>query len=382
MEKERIGIMTLQASHNCGSMLQAYALKRVLEERYICKAEIINFCSPQQERMYAIWNQGHFVGNLLKNIKMLPYYRRLKCQYNDYEYFAKEYLNVDDRRFSSEKELKNANLDYDLIIFGSDQIWNMDMVDYDTAFWGEWDLNIPKAAYAASMGEVTESTIVKNRDFLLKNISAFTKISVRDDKTQKYLDEISGVTFPIVADPTLLLEEKQWSQIAGEERLVKEKYIFYYSYAYNSSVNNEAVKRISNELQLPVYVINLQKWKKEKYSDYGFKMSRHSGPLIYLNLMKYAEYVLVESLHGMIFSSIFEKKFLVFDLNLMKDEPIDARINSLAKQLGVQSRVLNPQEITIDNLLETIDYAKVDSQINTMRCESLKTLDDIVNRGE
>ena len=38
----KIGILTLSASDNCGSLLQAYALQEVIKNRYDCKVEILN----------------------------------------------------------------------------------------------------------------------------------------------------------------------------------------------------------------------------------------------------------------------------------------------------------------------------------------------------
>ena len=43
MNKKKIGIITFHSSHNCGSMLQAYALQTVLEKRYGAEVEIIDF---------------------------------------------------------------------------------------------------------------------------------------------------------------------------------------------------------------------------------------------------------------------------------------------------------------------------------------------------
>lgn len=46
----KIGIITFHASHNCGSMLQAYALCKVLRDEYHQDAELIDFPTQGQDR--------------------------------------------------------------------------------------------------------------------------------------------------------------------------------------------------------------------------------------------------------------------------------------------------------------------------------------------
>ena len=48
----KIGIITLSASYNCGSLLQSFALKRILER--FGEVEIINFTSLASQKMYNI----------------------------------------------------------------------------------------------------------------------------------------------------------------------------------------------------------------------------------------------------------------------------------------------------------------------------------------
>ena len=53
---KRIGILTFHASHNYGSMLQAYAMQTYLKKRGI-EAENINLRTNIQKNMYAYpWN--------------------------------------------------------------------------------------------------------------------------------------------------------------------------------------------------------------------------------------------------------------------------------------------------------------------------------------
>lgn len=49
-----IGIITLSASDNCGSLLQAFALQNVLTHRFSYDVEIIDYRSRQAEELYSV----------------------------------------------------------------------------------------------------------------------------------------------------------------------------------------------------------------------------------------------------------------------------------------------------------------------------------------
>ena len=52
--KKKIGIITFHASHNCGSMLQAYALQTILEKKYDCDVELIDYINKGSRNLYGM----------------------------------------------------------------------------------------------------------------------------------------------------------------------------------------------------------------------------------------------------------------------------------------------------------------------------------------
>ena len=56
MNKKKIGIITFHSSHNCGSMLQAYALQTVLEKRYGAEVEVIDFSNKGSRNLYGLFD--------------------------------------------------------------------------------------------------------------------------------------------------------------------------------------------------------------------------------------------------------------------------------------------------------------------------------------
>ena len=88
----KIGMMTFHASHNCGSMLQAFALQHTLIEKFGYDAEIIDFSNNAQRNMYGLWNKKLRPGIIKRNLKLMPYYNLIQSEIQDYEEFKKKYF--------------------------------------------------------------------------------------------------------------------------------------------------------------------------------------------------------------------------------------------------------------------------------------------------
>ena len=253
MNNKRIGILTLSASDNCGSLLQAYALREFLKSRFIATVDIINFESVKSKLLY-----DNFPKNFWKRPKrtffMIKNYKSIKKQKKDYQSFRDLYLEIQLPKFSSQDELELFCGKYDILIAGSDQIWNINMFDYDDAFMFPWKTSSRKIAYAPSLGDT--SVINGEKSLIIKDwIMDFDYLSVREDTGKSTLEKLLHKDIEVVADPTLLLDKERWSQLAGK-RMINREYIFFYSWAYRDEQINNLVTKFANEKRLPVYVIN------------------------------------------------------------------------------------------------------------------------------
>ena len=115
----KIGIMTLSASDNCGSLLQSYALKTILEKLGDNEVEIINFTTEQSHSMYDIipkyvWKHPRTLFYHLKS------YRKLKSSANDYQTFRRNYLELNGQEIYP-KDLTNIKAKYDIVVAGRDR---------------------------------------------------------------------------------------------------------------------------------------------------------------------------------------------------------------------------------------------------------------------
>lgn len=371
----KIGVLTLQGSFNCGSMLQTYALQTILMENTNCMVEIIDFTNCIQRELYSIPKRELHIGirPLLYNIRRKRMIPSIKKQMSDYEYFKKNHFNLSKNVFLSSSELKEDLLQYDIYICGSDQIWNVNMDDFDWAYFLGWVKNGKKIAYAPSLGgyDLTQFNInllqVKNW------LNEFSFLSVREDTGKKYLEKIINQDVPIVLDPTLLLTKEKWEELV-DVPLIDEEYIFYYSYGYYSDDMNSIVARYAKEKRMNVYVINASKWITRSAKKYDFILAEEGGPMAFLNLVKNASITFVESYHGVIFSYIFEKNF--WYLNATDDE-MDSRVSYLLKQIHLEERVLSRKSIKNINIDSPIIYEKC--QIDKLKEESLRLLMEAIS---
>lgn len=368
--RKNIGIITLSASDNCGSLLQAYALQYVLEIELECKVDIINLQTKQAAEVYDII-PSQFYKHPKKTIFTLMHIRSILRQKRDYSHFRKQYLNMTEKIYRNVNDLKSIDNKYDVIITGSDQVWNIYMNDYDDAFFIPWKTKSRKIAYAVSLGATLDIDEIKGSQ-VRRWLKDFDRISVREETGKKTLCSLCDKEIDVLADPTLLLETQTWMNLAGK-RMIRNKYIFFYSWSYPDEEMNKLVQHFASEKGLVVYVINSSKWYKYRPQKFDFELYNTSGPITFLNLMLYAEFVFVQSFHGVVFSNLLKKRF--FFLNEHSDGTVDFRTANLLRLLHEEEQIVHfPTDIVRamqTNLTYTSDEYRA---LKTKSLEYLKSL--------
>lgn len=346
----KIGIITLSASFNCGSMLQSYALKKILGK--YGDVEVINFSSETSHQMYDII-PSTFVQRLKLKIRNKFIIEELENETEAYTKFQNDMLGIKGKEFFAE-DLHEIESKYDVVIVGSDQVWNVCMGDFDEAFFCDWTKS-KKIAYAPSLGghDIRESV---NSNRYIESIKKFDSISVREEVGKKCLDEILQKNITKVLDPTLVIDVEDWKSLIGKP-LVEGEYIFYYSWAYCYEELRQMVSERSKQTNLPVYVIDAHKWRNHSYSKDGFLLCHDAGPLAFLNLMLHARECYVESFHGMIFAYLFKKNFWILDTHENYEE-LDSRLKELVELVDAKNRLLTKFNFNRMNFNKEVEYSK------------------------
>ena len=111
----------------------------------------------------------------------------------------------------------------------------------------------------------------------------------------------------------------------------------------------------------------------ENFGDYA---PYDIGPIEFINLIKYAEYVCTDSFHGTVFSIINHKDFFTFSRYEKEvQESTNTRLVSLLKLLGLENR-MNNDEIMNATI---INYDDVDIKLLKLRENSLTYLKDAID---
>lgn len=353
---KKVGIVTFHHAHNYGAVLQCFALKVTLENLGYDVA-VINHINKKVENAYALW--PHFDYKRSIPIKFRSFvYRfllniRKQSRYKAFKKFIAEYLKVNLK--SGENWSK-----FDAIVWGSDQIWNQDIINDDSIFWGDTgSSNDVRITYAASMGRIDRTILLKQ----LNLIKAFDSIGVREVSLQNALAEI-GVDSHINLDPTLLLDRSQWEKYFSLKPTQPREYLLVYAMR-NRERTLEAATKIAQHLNLPIVELCADVSLQTFFSKYSTL-----SPIDFVSMIQKASFVVTDSFHGTVFSIIFNIPFFT----LRHAEGGNERAEHLTSILGLEDRMIPPSEIP--SKISTIDFNKVESKLQILRKESINYLHD------
>ena len=350
----KIAIITFHASDNCGSQLQTYALSKVIKEHFGVTPDVIDYSNRRQQEMYAVFRKMHGAKDLLRNLYRLLFLHLLKPYHKSFRDFISNHVHLTNDCYSLPEELKTLDGKYDVYIAGSDQVWNTRARDFDDSYFLDFVTKGRKVAYATSLGATNIIESSSDKIKYTKLLNDFSMLSVREKNAQLLLQTITDKPVELLLDPTLLLSKNDWDALAGEEPLIKGKYIFYYAFTYAENPNR-IVKKLSEKYNMPVYIVDAKAWALRRMFMDGFKLAPKFGPVAFLNLIKYSELVLTTSFHGTALSVAMGKKFWFIKTPMLN--PRDDRAISLLNQLGLLDRLQGGDYLLSHDVLMPLDKA-------------------------
>ena len=372
----KIGILTFHNSHNCGSMLQALALQKILEDKYSATIRIIDFSNEAQQNMYAPIPKPSNWKRLIKSLIWATNYTQMVKQYNAFENFSQKYFNLTENRFSDPSLIENVVEGYDALITGSDQVWNVKCIDADDAYFLNFTDCIKKYAYAVSFGANNPFEISKER--YTKYFKDFRLVSVREKNAQIWIEQATGVQVPVCLDPTMLLDKEEWENIVdiGINPVIKGDYIFYYCFGISEEIQR-FLKYISSKMHMPVYFMEAKEWTLKACWKNNIKLIKDYGPDVYMNAVKYSKIFITSSFHGTAFATIYRKDFWYIK-SKDSESSMDDRAVSFLTQLGLMDRYRTTSELKETNLFEKANYDSIDERIYELRGKSFDYLDNVI----
>ncbi|MEQ8155644.1 MAG: polysaccharide pyruvyl transferase family protein [Clostridiaceae bacterium] len=367
----KLGIMTFHAAYNYGANLQAYALLKTVNQ--FSDAQILNFRPESQfmrDKKFNIKQISKVY--LARKLYYLCNSKSIRKRNELFERFISEKLNAPLSDAVHEYELEEYSKNFDMILCGSDQIWGRSSKLYDRtmAYYINFPFHGKRASYAVSFGDNLDE-VRNEEEELLPLLKKFDSISLREADAQRYLNG-KGIEAKVNVDPTMLISQEEWSELAGSTPICDKPYVLYYTVnAREYSI--KMANKTSEILNLPVISLTIH----PKIVGKGFINKIEAGPIEFLNYLKFADFVVTNSFHGTIFSVIFEKPFVaVFDSKDGKLIREDRKANIL-EMLGLDSHMVKKEsDIDID-FYKNYDFKYAKMKLETLKNDSINYLKSI-----
>ena len=390
IENKKIAILTFFKSGNFGGELQAFALQKVLRENGY-NVEVLHQLRPNNKEFVQTGNfkpiynpsdsktkksriKGKIIANLTR-IYNVFFGKNSRIRKQRFEKFEKEHINLTSKIFYSFDDLYASNLDYDVFIVGSDQVWNYEYVfspePYFLTFAKEGALKI---SYAASIGHssLPEEVVPFYKEWL----AAFDSISLRESQGVDIVKSITDKEAITVLDPTLLIPKVNWLEYFNiDSSRQKDNYLLIYILVESPYVFAKA-REIASQLNLKIKRVVPRSWSRQNYSD--IENIYDAGPIEFIELFANASFVLTNSFHGTAFSVNFNIPFYSIP---KKTKKTNSRFINLLNLVGLQDRIVydGDNRNLLENLLD-IDFIGANHKLEIEKSKSLDFLYKSINK--
>lgn len=330
----RTGIVTFHCAYNFGSALQAWALRRVLEDMGHA-AQVVDYRGRDFDQYRLL--QTYSVKALVGSVALC---RRQRRRRDAFEAFIADELAPTARYGVADEGRMAAELpgQFDCFVCGSDQIWNLDCTcgpvgPYFLSFAGD----ARRVAYAASLSHTTfeeRNFGPEQREQIAGWLARFSAVSVREAVTAPIYQSLCPVPIQTCLDPTLLLDAGDYEGLVTETPDAAGTLL-----VYMLENNPELVAyagRLARELGLSVSYVSRRplRFGVPARNYYGV------GPREFLGLVRGAAAVVTNSFHATVFSLLFGEPFQTF-----ATERSGARMRELLAELGAGDHLVDGSEL-------------------------------------
>lgn len=364
MKKKKIGILSMHRVVNYGSFLQAYALKKIIEN--LCECEVFFVDIKKGVSLYP--KDSNKIIKLLRILKYLftgQFIKKLRIK--NYNFYLKNQFENEFFKLLGQIDGSDSSF-YDCVVIGSDEVFNCCQRSewgFTTQLYGD----IPNAkkiiSYAASFGRTEFSDLEK---FGLKisiadNLRKLSAISVRDENSYNIVKELINIDPEKNLDPVLIYGYQNEINSCKEFN-VNENFLLVYSYNGRISSTKEinTIKKFAIKNNLKIYTI---------FCTYSWadKCVLPETPFDVLKVFQKAAYVLSDTFHGTIFSIITHRKF-----GTLVRSSASNKINSLLNVLKLDNHIISDLNRFEEILVQNINYQDVEQILCKERVKTEKYL--------
>lgn len=303
----KIGILTFHSQLNYGGVLQCWALKTALEKLGHEVVVIDRLMEVQLRSVRVIlrgWTLRRWVGFVKGLVLRRPESLRILRHIRTVQ-FAKRHLNLTRYSFRDWSDAPK-DLGVDLIVVGSDQVWNPSW-DSMGIYMLEGAPNVPAIGYAISLG-VTKLPFEAETHFRVA-ASRFSATSAREASAAELLRPYFGEVAHVV-DPVLLVGRESRSRplrYSGQRHFV--------GYFIKTKLDDylprlqELAER--NNLVMHLLVDGRQNQPKSGKGASRVKWHLAAGPMEFVKLMANCDGVFTDSFHAVMYAHKYGRPLAV-----------------------------------------------------------------------
>lgn len=329
----RISILTFYKVLNYGAVLQAYALRKALQDM----GHEVDFIPYQPSCLMRPYRSVRLV-----SLRKYTYiFRLIRNQFlwKPFKAFQENYL-PDSSWYTPGASGLKVDPPVDAVVVGSDQVWNSRLIGDGRQFFLPFPgVTCRKIAYAASSGG--EVDFLDDRS-IIENFRTFHAVSVREASLAKAM-EAKGLDCKVVLDPTMLLED--YSELLGNR--INGDYVFLY-HVVDSKRFNQGVKVARNTIRCPVINFGPKFLAETDRNLLGV------SPEDWVEGIRNAKAVYTSSFHGLVFSLMFGKRFVY----IPNGNASDSRCLDLLDRIDVRDRAANSK----DDVAKILELPPVDAR--------------------
>lgn len=313
----KIGIFTFHCAQNYGAVLQAYAL-----QEFLCSigydAYIVDYRPDYLLKEYSL-----FPTLLKKEIKLfyrlflfmrdlyfLPIRLMRRIRFNS---FVARYLRI------QSLDLSNKNNDYDVFIFGGDQIWNPKITkDIDRVYLGDFPAAEGRVliSYAASVGSVSNYND-EQTEYLISRLNKFHLVGVRERDLATFLST-RGINAQLVCDPVFLPEKIIFEQMAKKFSKKSSPFLLFFQLSKTKVSYEDFVREQASQLQLEfIDVISHRETIRLPFS------KQCISPEKFLSYIYNSDIMVTTSFHGAAISIVFNKRVYAIRTGTVMDQRVE-----------------------------------------------------------
>lgn len=357
--KKKIYTLTFHRAINYGGVLQCVALYKFISN--FTKCEVIDYHSKCIDDRYKFFKKNLSIKDIIKSTVLLPKTLKKKNKFNN---FLSSNVNLT-KEFKDYNDLIEYNWENNAAFcVGSDQVWNVDLTNYDPAYVLNFVQNGNKYSYAASIGRNLD---LATSNYFKDSLKDFKTISVREKTAKSELDMININSFTNI-DPVFLLKKDEWESIATKPNV--KNYVLVYLLQKSDRFMNKIMEYAKNmNLEVVIISTGLRRNLNATYID-------DCSPEEFVGYFLNATTIFTNSFHGISFS-ILSNKLFYYELQSMSEtNSRNSRLSDVINLFNLEkNNVSNYKSIPLQN---EINYEFINKTIEQKRNDAIFYIQSII----